>query len=68
MALIDQFTKPFDVTAYKDTYSAALMKLIKAKAKGAKPPVPTMRVVHGPTRDLMEQLKASLNVKKKKAS
>lgn len=68
MALIDQFTKPFEVTAYKDTYSAALMKLIKAKAKGARPPVPNMRVVHGPTRDLMEQLKASLNVKKKKAS
>ncbi len=68
VALIEQFTKPFDVDAYKDTYSAALMKLIKAKAKGGKTHVPTMRVVHSTTRDLMEQLKASLNVKKKKAS
>jgi DNA end-binding protein Ku len=69
MALIDQLSSPkFDISKYKDTYSDELMKLIDAKAKGKKIPVPTMRVVHSKSKDLMEQLKASLETKKKKAS
>ncbi len=69
MALIDQLSSPkFDISKYKDTYSDELMKLIEAKAKGKKIPVPTMRVVHSKSKDLMEQLKASLETKKKKAS
>jgi DNA end-binding protein Ku len=69
MALIDQLSSPkFDISKYKDTYSDELMKLIEAKAKGKKIPVPTMRVVHSKSKDLMEQLKASLDTKKKKAS
>ena len=69
IALIDQFTHPFDITDYKDTYSEALMKLIKAKAKGVKIPTTTLRVVHKASDDLMSQLKASLSPgKKRKAS
>lgn len=69
IALIEQLSTPkFDISNYKDTYSDELMKLIEAKAKGKKLPVPTMRVVHSKSKDLMEQLKASLETKKKKAS
>ena len=69
IALIDQLSSTkFDISKYKDTYADELMKLIEAKAKGKKIPVPTMRVVHSKSKDLMEQLKASLETKKKKAS
>jgi DNA end-binding protein Ku len=69
IALIDQLSSPkFDISQYKDTYAEELMKLIEAKAKGKKLPEPTMRVVHSKSKDLMEQLKASLDTKKKKAS
>jgi DNA end-binding protein Ku len=42
--------------------------MIEAKAKGQKLKVPEMKVVHSKTQDLMEQLKASLDTKRKKAS
>lgn len=66
--LIDQLTGDFDISKYKDTYSEELMKLIEAKAKGKKIPVHTMKIVHSKSKDLMEQLKASLETKKRKAS
>jgi DNA end-binding protein Ku len=66
--LIDQLTTKFDIAAFKDTYTAELMKVIEAKSKGAKPAEAKMRVVHSATEDLMSQLKASLGAKKKKAS
>jgi len=68
IALIDQLTGKFDIAKYKDTYAEALLKLIHAKAKGKKPATPELRVVHSKAKDLMSQLKASLDVKKKKAS
>lgn len=64
-SLINQLTEKFDITAYKDTYSTELMKLIKNKAKGKKIPVPHMKVVHSRSKDLMDQLKASLEGGKK---
>jgi len=45
-----------------------MLKLIHAKAKGKKPVTPHLRVVHSKAKDLMSQLKASLDVKKRKAS
>ena len=67
ISLIDQLTGKFNISKYKDTYSADLMKLIKAKSKG-KPVKPTkLKVVHSKSKDLMSQLKASLG-KRKKAS
>jgi DNA end-binding protein Ku len=68
ISLIDQLSKKFDISSYKDTYTEELMKVIKAKSKGAKPAGPHMRVVHNRATDLMSQLKASLKGKTKKAS
>lgn len=68
ITLIDQLTGKFDISKYKNTYSAELMKVIEAKAKGKKVKKPQMKVVKGATEDLMAQLKASLESKKKKAS
>ena len=68
LSLIDQLTEKFDISSYKDTYADKLMKLIKAKAKGKKVAVPHMKVVHSRAKDLMSQLKASLEPKKRKAS
>ena len=68
ITLIDQLTGKFDISKYKDTYADELLKLIKAKASGKTINVPEMKVVHNKTKDLMEQLKASLEVKRKKAS
>ncbi len=59
--LINQFSTEFDIADYKDTYSEDLMKLIEAKAKGKKKkPAQKMEVVPTKTKDLMAQLKASL--------
>ncbi|MEO7922123.1 MAG: Ku protein [Chitinophagaceae bacterium] len=63
--LINQLSKPFDVKKYKDDYSEKLLKIIKAKSKGKAVPFSPMKVVHSTTKDLMEQLKASLSGKRK---
>ena len=68
LALIDQLSGPFEIDKYKDTYADQLMKVIEAKAKGKKITAPTMKVVHSKSKDLMEQLKASLSTAKRKAS
>ncbi len=68
VSLINQLTGKFDISQYKDTYNAELLKLIQAKSKGEKIIAPEMKVVHSKTKDLMAQLKASLDVKRKKAS
>ena len=68
ITLIDQLTGKFDIAKYKDNYNDELLKIIKAKSKGKKIKVPQMKVVHSKTKDLMDQLKASLEVKRKKAS
>jgi DNA end-binding protein Ku len=71
ITLIDQLTQKFDIKKYKDTYSSDLLKMIKAKAKGVKLKEPVLKVVHSKSKDIMEQLKASLSTsttKHKKAS
>ena len=68
ITLIDQLTAKFDISKYKDTYNGELLKLIKAKASGKKIKVPQLKVVHSKTKDLMDQLKASLDVKRKKSA
>jgi DNA end-binding protein Ku len=60
-ALIGQLTnKKFSIKKYKDTYHSSLMKLINAKAKGAHIPEPKFKIVKSNAKDLMAQLKASL--------
>lgn len=67
MQLIDQGAGTFDIKRYKDEYTAALMKMIKAKAKsGRSAKVIPMKVVHKKTQDdLMAVLKASLGSKRR---
>lgn len=65
VSLINQLTEPFDIKRYKDDYTEKLMKIIQAKSKGKTVPFKPMKVVHSPTKDLMEQLKASLGNKRK---
>lgn len=66
--LINQLSQPFNIEKYKDEYADKLMKIIRAKSKGRSVKAKPMRVVHSNTKDLMEQLKASLSTTKKKAS
>jgi DNA end-binding protein Ku len=66
--LINQLSGPFDIDKYKDTYTDELMKLIRARAKGVKPAKPAMKVVHRAGKDLLSQLKASLQGNKRRAS
>lgn len=68
VSLINQLSSKFDISQYKDTYTEELLKLIKAKAKGKPIKTTPLKVVHSSTKDLMEQLKASLTTKRKKAS
>jgi len=65
--LIDQYSTKLDLTVYKDTYTEELMKLIRMKAKGKMPETPKLKVVPTKTTDLMKQLQASLEKKKKAA-
>ena len=62
--LITQFSSPFHIGKYKDTYSDALLKMIKTKAAGNKPKQPRMKIVRQEEGDLVAQLKASLAEKK----
>jgi len=66
--LVEQLTEKFDITKYKDTYSAKLLKIIKEKSKGKKISAPKMSVVHKQSDNLMEMLKASLSTKKNKSA
>lgn len=68
VSLISSLTHKFNISRYKDTYSADLMKLIKAKSKGKTVKTTKLKVVHSKSKDLMSQLKASLGTKRKKAS
>lgn len=66
LSLINQLTpKRFDISKYKDTYSSELMKLIKAKATGKRIPKPKFKIVKSKTKDLMSQLKESIDNHKK---
>lgn len=66
--LIEQLTEKFDISQYRDTYTAKLLKIIKDKASGKRPRASKLKVVRTGDKDLMEMLKASLSVKQRKAS
>ncbi len=65
--LIEQYTSPFDFEKYKDIYNEQLMKIIESKKSGKKVKSEKVDTTPTPAKDLMAQLKASLE-KKKKAS
>jgi DNA end-binding protein Ku len=66
VSLINQLTpKRFVIDKYKDTYSASLMKIIEAKAKGKRVAAPKFKIVKNKTKDIMAQLKESIERSKK---
>lgn len=65
-SLIEQYTEEFNFEKYKDIYNEQLMKIIKAKSTGKKTRVEKFEAKPTPAKDLMAQLKASLEKKKKK--
>ena len=65
--LIEQLTEKFDISKYKDTYAEKLLKIIDDKSKGIKTTEHKLKIA--PQSDnLMEMLKASLEVKKSKTA
>lgn len=64
-SLIEQYSSEFDFTKYKDVYNDQLMKIIENKATGKKPKAEKVDTTPTPAKDLMAQLKASLDRKKK---
>lgn len=65
MALIKEYTSPFDIKSYHNSYTEALLKIIKAKAAGKRPSVRKIKVAATKTDDLAQQLIKSLSAKKK---
>lgn len=68
VSLIEQLTMPFNPQSFKDEYRDKLLKIIKAKSKGKAVPFKPLKIVHSKSKDLMEQLQASLSSSKKKVS
>ena len=64
-SLIEQYTEDFDFDKYKNVYNEQLLKIIKAKTSGKKTKVEKFDTKPTPAKDLMAQLKASLEKKKK---
>lgn len=60
LKLIKQHEAPFDITGYKNEYTKELLKIIKQKDKGKRTPVRKMKPKSSKSKDLLEQLKASL--------
>ncbi|MFC5283263.1 Ku protein [Pedobacter alpinus] len=63
LALIKQYTSDFDIEKYKDTYTAELLKIIKAKAKGKRPTIKKLKPKKAKSDDLYDQLMESLTKK-----
>ncbi|WP_164122938.1 Ku protein [Sphingobacterium sp. xlx-130] len=60
LQLINQHAQTFDISSYKNEYTADLLKIIKQKAKGKHTSIRKIHVEHTKSTDLLEKLKASL--------
>src|SRR5690606_24341295 len=67
LTLIEQYTEKFDFKKYKDVYNDQLLKIIHANAKGTKSKMEKFESKATPAKDLMAQLKASLERRKKES-
>lgn len=68
-SLIEQNTTDFEFEKFKDVYNKQLLKIINQKGKGKKGKTKKIDTTPTPAKDLMAQLKASLEKRKtKKAS
>ena len=63
MALIKQYTSPFNIESFKDEYTKELLKIIKAKAKGKRATVKKLKPRAAASDDLYDQLLQSLGGK-----
>ncbi|MDT0645449.1 Ku protein [Zunongwangia sp. F260] len=68
ISLIEQYTTDFSFEKFKDVYNDQLMKIIKSKSSGKISKAEKYESKPTPAKDLMAQLKASLDKKKGKAS
>ena len=68
ISLIDQYTEAFDFGRFEDVYNEQLLKIIESKESGKQTTSKKFESKPTPTKDLMAQLKASLEKRKKKAS
>ena len=68
ISLIDQYTEEFDFSKFKDVYNKQLLKIIAAKASGKVSKGEKFEAKPTQAKDLMAQLKASLEKRKKNAS
>jgi len=64
LALIAQYTSEFKIDQFKDEYTAELLNIIKAKAKGKRPTIKKMKPQKATSDDLYDQLMQSLNTGK----
>jgi DNA end-binding protein Ku len=64
LALIKQYTSEFNIESFHDEYSIALLKIIKAKAKGKRATVKKLKPREELSDDLYGQLMKSLNGRK----
>ena len=64
LALIAQYTSEFKIDQFKDEYTAELLNIIKAKAKGKRPTIKKMKPQKASSDDLYDQLMQSLNTGK----
>ncbi len=60
LQLIKANSKPFDISAYKNEYSKALLKIIQQKSKGKRATIRKINIENTKASDLLEKLKASL--------
>jgi DNA end-binding protein Ku len=63
MALIKQYSSPFNIESFKDEYTKELLKIIKAKAKGKRATVKKLKPRAATSDDLYDQLLESLSGK-----
>lgn len=63
MALIKQYSSPFNIESFKDEYTKELLKIIKAKAKGKRATVKKLKPRAAASDDLYDQLLESLSSK-----
>ena len=68
ISLIDQYTEKFDFSEFKDVYNEQLLKIIESKSAGKVNKPEKFESKPTPAKDLMAQLKASLEKREKKAS
>jgi DNA end-binding protein Ku len=62
--LIEEYTEPFDISGFRDTFTDELMAIIETKAQGRRPPARRLELAPTRSRDLMAQLNASLERKR----